>query len=137
MIHNQGAEFLEIDLTGLYVLTKVEVQGRFGNGQGREYAEKYKIQYWRDGLDHWINYKDGRGNEVSLCSVVLRPYLNAQVHLTKIGLAIERGSSLSLINCISPGFIHPRIKSYEIESLAIGVSYLHWKSTFRRRRILF
>lgn len=65
MIHNEGTEFLEINLGALHVLTKVEVQGRFGNGQGKEFAEKFKLQYWREGLAHWITYRDGRGNQVS------------------------------------------------------------------------
>ena len=49
-----------------HVVTKVEVQGRFGNGQGKEFAEQYKIQYWRRDIDNWETYRDGRGVEVSL-----------------------------------------------------------------------
>ncbi|MCL4146767.1 UNVERIFIED_CONTAM: hypothetical protein GTU68_032351, partial [Idotea baltica] len=65
MIDNLGKEHLEVNLGSLHILTKVEVQGRFGNGQGKEYAEKYKLQYWREGLGHWITYRNGRGEEVS------------------------------------------------------------------------
>lgn len=48
----------------LHVVTKVEVQGRFGNGQGKEFARQYKLQLWRPGLDHWVTYVDGRGQEL-------------------------------------------------------------------------
>ena len=65
MIFREGKEYLEINLGGVKVITKVEVQGRFGNGQGREFAEQYKLHYWRPGLQHWSTYKDGRGKEVS------------------------------------------------------------------------
>ena len=33
MIDKQSYEFLQIDLGKLYVITMVEIQGRFGNGQ--------------------------------------------------------------------------------------------------------
>nr|XP_045601963.1 discoidin domain-containing receptor 2-like [Procambarus clarkii] len=64
MIHGEGQEFLEVDLGVLHVITKVEVQGRFGNGQGKEFARHYKLQLWRPGLDHWVTFTDGRGQEL-------------------------------------------------------------------------
>ncbi|XP_070000871.1 discoidin domain-containing receptor 2-like [Penaeus vannamei] len=64
MVYNEGKEFLEVNLGGLHVVAKVEVQGRFGNGQGREFARQYKLQFWRPGLAHWVTYADGRGNEL-------------------------------------------------------------------------
>ncbi|KAG7165703.1 Discoidin domain-containing receptor 2-like 2 [Homarus americanus] len=64
MVYRGGTEFLEVNLGALHVLTKVEVQGRFGNGQGREFARHYKLQLWRPGLDHWVTYSDGRGQEL-------------------------------------------------------------------------
>ncbi|CAL4104736.1 unnamed protein product [Meganyctiphanes norvegica] len=64
MVYREGKEFLEVNLDTNHVLTKVEVQGRFGNGQGREFAEQFKLQYWRPGLKHWSTYKDGHGNEI-------------------------------------------------------------------------
>ena len=69
MVHNDAKEYLELDLVSLHTLTKVEVQGRFGNGQGREYAEKFKLQYWRDDLNRWVDYKNGKGQNVSNNSV--------------------------------------------------------------------
>ncbi|KAA0201620.1 hypothetical protein HAZT_HAZT010086 [Hyalella azteca] len=64
MVFDEGLDHLEVNLETNHVVTKVEVQGRFGNGQGREYAEKYKLQYWRASLGHWVTYRDGHGNEI-------------------------------------------------------------------------
>ncbi|KAK8724801.1 hypothetical protein OTU49_010926 [Cherax quadricarinatus] len=64
MVYREGAQYLEVNLGGLHVVTKVEVQGRFGNGQGREFAKQYKLQMWRPGMDHWTTYSDGRGEEL-------------------------------------------------------------------------
>ncbi|KAF2361711.1 Serine-threonine/tyrosine-protein kinase catalytic domain [Trinorchestia longiramus] len=63
MVFDEGLDYLEVDLVTNHVITKVEVQGRFGNGQGREYAEKYKLQYWRSSVQHWVTYRDGQGKE--------------------------------------------------------------------------
>ncbi|KAA0201619.1 hypothetical protein HAZT_HAZT010083 [Hyalella azteca] len=52
--HTEGLEYLEVNLVKVHVVTKVEVQGRFGNGQGREYAQQYKLQYYRPGIDKWL-----------------------------------------------------------------------------------
>ena len=65
MVYKEGKEYLEVNLGVLHVVTKVEVQGRFGNGQGMEFARQYKLQLWRPGLTHWVTYVDGRGEEVS------------------------------------------------------------------------
>ena len=39
----------------MFVVTSVLTQGRFGNGRGQEYAEAFKIKYWRPGM---TNFKD-------------------------------------------------------------------------------
>ncbi|XP_066954935.1 discoidin domain-containing receptor 2-like [Macrobrachium rosenbergii] len=64
MVYREGTEYLEVNLGSLHVVTKVEVQGRFGNGEGMEFARQYKLQFWRPGLEHWITYSDGRGKEL-------------------------------------------------------------------------
>lgn len=81
MIYNEGVEYLEINLGKVHIITKTEVQGRFGNGQGREFAEQYKLQYWRPSVDHWVTYRDGQGQEVSnkelnFCPVSLYVFQN-------------------------------------------------------------
>ncbi|UJR20843.1 hypothetical protein I4U23_023953 [Adineta vaga] len=55
-------EWLEINFDNLTYLTQVETQGRFNNGQGKEYADYYILMYTRlDNLKHdeivWIEYK--------------------------------------------------------------------------------
>ena len=64
MVYREGLQYLEVNLGALHVVTKVEVQGRFGNGQGREFATQYKLQIWRPNMGHWATYNDGRGHEV-------------------------------------------------------------------------
>jgi len=54
----------QIDLHTVHLITATETQGRFGNGQGREFAEAYVISYWRPELLKWVRYRDHTGNEV-------------------------------------------------------------------------
>lgn len=58
-------EWLEINLHQVYVITAVETQGRFGNGQGQEYTEAYQIEYWRPKLGNWKRYRNVKGQDVS------------------------------------------------------------------------
>ncbi|EZA62255.1 Discoidin domain-containing receptor [Ooceraea biroi] len=55
-------EYLEIDLTRDHLITWTETQGRFGNGQGQEYAEAFFLEYWRH--EQWHQYKDLKGNKI-------------------------------------------------------------------------
>lgn len=57
-------EWIEIDLKSLHIISAIQTQGRFGNGQGQEYVEEYKLEYWRPGMEKWIRYKDRTGSEV-------------------------------------------------------------------------
>ncbi|CAF4625182.1 unnamed protein product, partial [Rotaria sp. Silwood1] len=57
-------EYLEIELRQLFFIKAVETQGRFGNGQGKEYAEYYQIQYQRDNKSSdWITYHSKTTNK--------------------------------------------------------------------------
>ena len=58
-------DYLEVDLRSEHVVTGVETQGRFGNGQGQEYAEHFLLEYWRDSLAKWVRYKYHNNSEVS------------------------------------------------------------------------
>ncbi|OXU17697.1 hypothetical protein TSAR_002230 [Trichomalopsis sarcophagae] len=55
-------EYLEVDLTKDHLITWTETQGRFGNGEGQEYAEAFFLEYWRD--LKWHPYKNLRGDRV-------------------------------------------------------------------------
>jgi discoidin domain receptor family protein 2 len=63
-ISSEVREYLEVDLMRPHLITRTETQGRFGNGQGQEYAEQFLVEYWRDALQHWTVYKDTRGQKV-------------------------------------------------------------------------
>ncbi|XP_026277610.2 discoidin domain-containing receptor 2-like isoform X2 [Frankliniella occidentalis] len=58
------SEWLQVELHTVHVITAVETQGRFGNGQGQEYAEAFILEYWRPSLDKWVRYRDQEGEEV-------------------------------------------------------------------------
>ncbi|XKL63914.1 hypothetical protein PGB90_006278 [Kerria lacca] len=57
-------EWLEINLHQVHVITAVETQGRFGNGQGQEYTEAYQLEYWRPKLGKWKRYRNFKGEEI-------------------------------------------------------------------------
>uniref|UniRef100_A0A146LSE5 Discoidin domain-containing receptor 2 n=3 Tax=Lygus hesperus TaxID=30085 RepID=A0A146LSE5_LYGHE len=63
-ITTEPKDWLEIDLHSVHVITATETQGRFGNGQGQEFAEAYILEYWRPRLGKWVRYRDLKGNEV-------------------------------------------------------------------------
>ncbi|KAK6628857.1 hypothetical protein RUM43_002673 [Polyplax serrata] len=56
-------EWLEINLHRVHVITATETQGRFGNGQGMEYAEAYILEYWRPKIGKWVRYRNINGTE--------------------------------------------------------------------------
>lgn len=63
-ISAESAEWLQVDLHGVHVLTAVGTQGRFGNGQGQEFAEAFVLEYWRPRLGKWVRYRTHQGQEV-------------------------------------------------------------------------
>lgn len=65
-ISSEVREYLEVDLGRDHLITKTETQGRFGNGQGQEYAESFLVEYWRESLGQWVVYKDSKGSKVRI-----------------------------------------------------------------------
>ncbi|XP_059055156.1 discoidin domain-containing receptor 2-like isoform X2 [Achroia grisella] len=63
-ITTESSEWLEIDLHNIHVITATGSQGRFGNGQGQEYAEAYVLEYWRPKLAKWVRYRSADGQEI-------------------------------------------------------------------------
>ncbi|XP_043241295.1 discoidin domain-containing receptor tyrosine kinase B-like [Amphibalanus amphitrite] len=64
-ITDQVHEYLQIDLGQVTVITAAETQGRFGNGRGMEWAERYELEYWRPGWDAetgWRTYRNVSGH---------------------------------------------------------------------------
>ncbi|XP_049818971.1 epithelial discoidin domain-containing receptor 1-like [Aethina tumida] len=72
-------EWIQVDLKSVHMITSTETQGRFGNGQGIEYAEAYYIEYWRPRLNTWIRYHNSTGQEVIDGNV--NPYLPSKREL--------------------------------------------------------
>nr|CAH7715837.1 unnamed protein product [Callosobruchus chinensis] len=66
MVSRDSKEYLEVDLEEEYVVTAVHTQGRFGNGQGQEYAEGYMVDYWRVGMAEgaWKRWRNRVGKEL-------------------------------------------------------------------------
>ncbi|XP_052789202.1 discoidin domain-containing receptor 2-like isoform X2 [Mya arenaria] len=62
-IQRDSYEYLQIDLGGLTVLTMVEIQGRFGNGQGQEFTEEFLLEYQREDGGEWMRFRNKRGEE--------------------------------------------------------------------------
>ncbi|KAF6200643.1 hypothetical protein GE061_005086 [Apolygus lucorum] len=63
-ISSEVREYLEVDLAKNHLITRTETQGRFGNGQGQEYAESFLVEYWRESLGQWVVYKNAKGQKV-------------------------------------------------------------------------
>jgi len=57
-------EFLEIDLEYNHIISAVVTQGRFSNGRGAEFAEFYIVQFWRQGMDAFVDYTDDDGEKI-------------------------------------------------------------------------
>ncbi|XP_046990329.1 discoidin domain-containing receptor tyrosine kinase B-like [Schistocerca americana] len=63
-VTSEPVEWLQVELRDVHLVTAVETQGRFGNGQGREFAENFLLEYWRPALNKWVRYRPSSGKEV-------------------------------------------------------------------------
>ncbi len=57
-------EYLQINFVNVSVISGIGTQGRYGNGRGQEYAEQFRLEYWRPELAHWRTYRRWDGNDV-------------------------------------------------------------------------
>ncbi|XP_060535440.1 discoidin domain-containing receptor tyrosine kinase B-like [Cylas formicarius] len=57
-------EWLEINLHTVHMITSTETQGRFGNGNGVEFAESYMLEYWRPRFNKWVRYRSKTNGEL-------------------------------------------------------------------------
>ncbi|KAI5729693.1 hypothetical protein M8J76_005453 [Diaphorina citri] len=64
MVGNDGHEYIEVNLHDLHIVTGVQLQGRFGNGLGQEYAEEIVVDFWRPGFTKWRRWKGRNGKEI-------------------------------------------------------------------------
>ncbi|VVC86261.1 unnamed protein product [Leptidea sinapis] len=58
LITPNSRQYLQIDLLDEYLITATETQGRFANKIGAEFVKFYMVEYWRDALNRWVQYKD-------------------------------------------------------------------------------
>lgn len=63
MATRAAEEWLQVDLHSLHVVTGVRTQGRFGHGQGQEYAETFFVDYQRPGVTRWLRWRDRHSNQ--------------------------------------------------------------------------
>ncbi|XP_037537207.1 discoidin domain-containing receptor 2-like [Nematolebias whitei] len=56
-------EYLQVDLRSLHFITLVGTQGRHADGIGNEFAQRYRINYSRDGKN-WVGWRDRSGGQV-------------------------------------------------------------------------
>ena len=57
-------EWIQIDLKRPYRITQTATQGRYGGGQGQEYAEQFVLEYWRPSLKDWKTYRNHSGHSL-------------------------------------------------------------------------
>lgn len=68
-IQHNVREWIEVALPGHihhqpHLVVASETQGRFGNGQGQEFAEAFIIEYWRHEIGRWVTYKSATGHQI-------------------------------------------------------------------------
>lgn len=69
MVGNDGHEYIEVSLHELHIITGIQLQGRFGNGMGQEYAEEILMDFWRPGFSKWRRWRGHNGKEVGEISI--------------------------------------------------------------------
>ena len=57
-------EGLEINLRQDFRITAAETMGRYGGGQGQEFAQSYQLEYWRAATNTWHLYTNTSGHQV-------------------------------------------------------------------------
>lgn len=62
-------EYLQINFVNVSVISGIATQGRYGNGRGQEYAEQFRLEYWRPELALWRTYRRWGGNDVRMAKI--------------------------------------------------------------------
>ena len=63
---DKSDQWLGMNMTSSHVISVLETQGRYANGQGQEYAMAYRVLYWREGMHKFREYRDSLGRMVRL-----------------------------------------------------------------------
>ena len=64
MSPDKSDQWLGMNMTSSHVISVLETQGRYANGQGQEYAMAYRVLYWREGMHKFREYRDSLGRMV-------------------------------------------------------------------------
>ena len=57
-------EWLEVSLRSEHRITGAETMGRYGGGQGQEFAQAYQLEYWRPSTRTWHLYTNTTGHQL-------------------------------------------------------------------------
>lgn len=61
LVHNRSDQFIEIDFESPHIITAILTQGRYGNGLGMEFAERYSVSFWNPSMNTFQRYVDESG----------------------------------------------------------------------------
>ncbi|KAK8385173.1 hypothetical protein O3P69_012162 [Scylla paramamosain] len=83
-VSESARESLTVDLAAVHVVTAVGTQGRFGNGDGKEYTEEYMLEYWRPGLDSFRSFTGNVNTYLEQKNQLAPPLLATKVRFIPI-----------------------------------------------------
>jgi len=103
---DENQEYLQIDLLVDHIITSVVIQGRFGNGLGQEYTEYFILQFWREGMEGFVEYgEDGK-------AAILTANTNTYQAVEQV---INKTSVIASKVRIVPYSAHPRTVCLRVE----------------------
>ncbi|VDO52857.1 unnamed protein product [Haemonchus placei] len=94
-VNNTHKEWIQITFARDTVVSAVEVQGRFDEGRGMEFAKAFKIEYWRPRLTGWASYRSEEGLEIIPGNSDTR---TAEVRVLDAGIVVRRIRVVPLSN---------------------------------------
>ena len=77
-------EYLQINFRNISVVTAVSIQGRWYDGEGREFTRNFRLEYSRD--DRWVRYRNMEQQQVSVKDILMIiRFLVLNKELTRVG----------------------------------------------------
>ena len=110
-------------------------QGRFGNGQGQEYVEQFKLEFWRPGMERWFRYRNQTGTEVRYSSIIVCISTKLKTFESKLWfcLALQIFSGNTNTYMVTTNYLKPVILATKIRL----VPYSIHRRTVRCRLLFF
>jgi len=120
-VNSSSREFLEVNLLADYLVTGVITQGRFAQGLGQEFAEFFKIQYWRQGMHNPGGRKVLKGNMNTFTAArrnLTRPIIASKVRILPYSLNNRTVCMrVELLGCRYRGNFYERLILNHFESI--------------------